>query len=365
MSTSLSGQLVTPQGVQAGELSFGERIEAVCQLSSAPERVIVPGFIDVHVHGGGGGDTMDGAEGVLNLARFHLQHGTTTLLPTTITNPLQWLLQALDGFSSARGSADDLPDLPGVHLEGPFISPQRLGAQPDFTVLPTDTLIEQLLAPDVIRVVTMAPELPGALAAAAQFAVAGVRVSLGHTTDDGNATRELLGSFGGTASFTHLFNAMGGIQARSPGVAGTALLDQGSYAELIFDRQHVHDDVLRLALHCKGKRLMFVTDAMRAAGLGDGPTELGGQAVTVSAGRAQLADGTLAGSVLTMDQAFRNALAIGLSLEQAVSLTSTAAASYLGLADRGQLAEGQRADLVVLDGDLNVEQVWVTGRRLV
>ncbi len=361
----LSGQVVLPGGIRPGLVRFGERIEAVESRAGAAGRYILPGFIDMHVHGGGGGDTMDGADGVRTLARFHLQHGTTTIVPTTITNPLEQIFAALHGFAEARAEGTGLPDMPGVHLEGPFISPGRLGAQPAFAIDPEPDLIAELLQLDVIRVVTLAPELPGATDAARQFAEAGVRVSLGHSRDDGSAGRTLLAEFGGTASFTHLFNAMGGIEGRQPGLAGLALLDGPSYAELIFDRHHVHDDVLRLALRNKPGRVMLVTDAMRAAGLGDGPTELGGQPVTVSGGRAQLADGTLAGSVLTMARALRNAHGLGLDWPQLVSLTSGAAASCLGLDDRGEISPGKRADLVVLDSSLNVEQVWVKGIQLV
>jgi len=369
MSQQLSGLVVTPAGTVPGRIRFGESISAIEPLGGPlPDRFIVPGFIDVHVHGGGGGDTMDGADGVRTMAQFHLQHGTTTMLPTTVTNPVSELLEVLAGFSAARAAGGELPDLPGVHLEGPFISPERLGAQPPFATEPRPEPVSELLAPGLIRVVTLAPELPGAAAAAHQFARAGVRVSLGHSSDDGSATRELLDTLapsGAVTAFTHLFNAMGGIEARRPGLATLALLREESYAEVILDRLHLHDDVLRLVLSSKPGRVMAITDAMRAAGLGDGPTELGGQAVTVTEGQARLADGTLAGSVLTMDQALRNALAIGLDWAAAVELTSAAPARYLGLSDRGSLEPGRRADLVVFDADLNVSSVWLRGQQLV
>ena len=365
MNASLSGQVLLPTGLEPAELNFGELITGVTRTgNAAADRYILPGFIDVHVHGGGGGDTMDGAEGVRQLARFHAGHGTTTILPTTITNPTERIMAALLGVREvALERRHDLPDIPGAHLEGPFISRNRLGAQPDFVLEPSDPFLQQVLDLDVVRVATIAPELPGAIAAAQAFNAAGVRVSLGHSTDDGTFASAVLQALP-TAGFTHLFNAMGGIEGRRPGLAGTALASSTAYAELVYDLQHVHPDVMKLTLNARPEHLLFVTDAMRASGLGDGPTELGGQPVTVEGGRALLGDGTLAGSILTMDQALRNALASGVSWTQAASLTSGAAARYLGLDDRAEIAAGKRADLVVLNSDLQVEEVWVLGRRL-
>ncbi|HLR45564.1 MAG TPA: N-acetylglucosamine-6-phosphate deacetylase [Deinococcales bacterium] len=368
MSESVSGTLLLPEGPVPGTIRFGRTITAIERGGDVPDRIIAPGFIDAHVHGGGGGDTMDGPGGVRTLAAFHSSRGTTTILPTTITNPFADVIRVLEGVRAVRADGDPaLPDIPGAHLEGPFISRERLGAQPDFALPPEPELISRVLETQAVSVVTIAPELPGAEAAARRFAEAGVRVSFGHSADDGSATRRLLQAVraaGGSAGFTHLFNAMGGISARVPGVAGTALTDRGSWAEVIFDGHHLHADVLRLAQAAKPGKLLFVTDAMRASGLGDGPTELGGQPVTVTDGRAQLEDGTLAGSVLTMDAAFRNARAAGFSWQETVRLTSTNAAAYLGLSDRGSLRAGLRADLVVLDGNLQVTDVRVAGRSL-
>lgn len=359
--SALTGQLVLPDRVQAGTVRFGRLISGIEPGPAAEDRFIVPGFIDVHVHGGGGGDTMDGAGGVRTLAAFHLRHGTTTILPTTITNPWERVLAALHGVAEVKASGGtDLPDIPGAHLEGPFISRQRLGAQPDFALEPLPGAVAEVLATGVVRLVTLAPELTHAATALESFRAAGVRVSLGHSTDDGSATRRLPA---GPLGFTHLFNAMGGIEGRRPGLAGVALASSESFAELIFDLHHVHPDSMRAALNAKPHNLLFVTDAMRATGLGDGPTELGGQAVTVRDGRAELADGTLAGSVLTMDQALRNGAACGLTWPQLAVLTSGAAARWLGLDDRGELTVGRRADFVVLDGDLQVSEVWVAGER--
>lgn len=366
--TRLSGRLVLPQGVTTGRLEFGTRITGLEAAPGASGPYILPGFIDTHVHGGGGGDTMDGAEGVRTLARFHLAHGTTTLYPTTMTNPWGAILRALDGVRQAQAEADPtLPDLPGAHLEGPFISPHRLGAQPPNTLEPTTAQVDELLGYGVIRLLTLAPEMPGVTEAARRFAAAGVRVSVGHTTADYgtvSAFARTVRDVGGTLGFTHLYNAMGGLTAREPGVVGAALTDRGAYSELILDLHHVHPASFLTALSAQPDGLHLITDSIRANGLGDGETELGGQRVTVKDGAATLADGTIAGSTLTLERALRNALSLGVDLAQVSRMLSATPARYLGLSDRGELREGQRADIVVLDGDFSVQEVYVAGRQV-
>lgn len=364
----LSGRLVLPQGVASGSLEFGERITSVTPDSTASGPYVLPGFIDTHVHGGGGGDTMDGATGVRTLARFHLKHGTTTLYPTTITNPWEAILHALAAVREVQAEADpDLPDIPGVHLEGPFISPHRLGAQPPDTLGATPELLAELLAFDVIRLVTLAPEIAGAEDAARTFAEVGVRVSVGHTRADydtvarfARAVREV----GGTLGFTHLYNAMGGMSGRDPGIVGAALSDPDAFSELILDLHHVHPASFMSALHAKPERLHLVTDSIRATGLGDGPTELGGQPVTVQDGAATLPDGTIAGSTLTLDRALQNAVSLGVPLAHASQMLSSIPARYMGLSDRGELVAGQRADLLVLNEGLEPLAVYVAGRQV-
>ncbi len=366
----LSGLVVTQQGAAPGTVSFDSLIRSVDGEPGADDagRIILPGFVDAHVHGGGGADTMDGADGVRTLARFHLEHGTTTIVPTTMTNPWERIMDALLGVARVRSEADpDLPDIPGAHMEGPFISRNRLGAQPDHVLVPDPQLVDQALASGVLKVVTLAPEVRGTTAAARAFARAGACVSLGHSTADPDEAAEVLHAVslaGGTAGFTHLYNAMGGLAARQPGLVGSALTSPGVFAEVIADLQHVHPVAIRLAHAVLGTQLMFVTDAMRATGTSEGESELGGQAVFVSGGRASLADGTLAGSILTMDQAVRNARSMGFTWPQVASAVSGAPARYLGLGDRGALAPGLRSDLVVLNSDLSVAEVWLGGRRV-
>lgn len=367
--TRLEGRLVLPRGVVSGQLEFSETITGLEADPGSSGPYLLPGFIDTHLHGGGGGDTMDGVDGVRTLARFHLAHGTTTLYPTTITNPWEAILHALMGVKEVQADPDPtLPSIPGVHLEGPFISPDRLGAQPPCTLEPTATLLDELLRDDVIRLVTLAPELGGSLEAARRFAEAGVRVSVGHTTADAERVAELAQTVrgaGGTLGFTHLYNAMGRLAGREPGVVGAALADRDAYSELILDLRHVHATSFLAAMHAKLERLHLITDSIRANGLGDGETELGGQRVTVKDGAATLPDGTIAGSTLTLDRALQNALELGVDLAQASRMLSATPARYLGLYDRGELSVDKRADIVVLDDDLEVQEVYVAGQRVV
>ena len=367
---SLCGRLLLPGGsFVSGTLHFGTHITALVAGPQTGGPLILPGFVDTHVHGGGGGDAMDGAEGVRTLARLHARHGTTTLLPTTMTNPWEKILAALRGVREVMdtGGVPGGADVPGAHLEGPFISPQRLGAQPPCTLAPTPERVAEVLALDVVRAVTLAPEVEGGQAAALAFAQAGVRVGIGHTVADADTVQACLQAVhaaGGRTAGTHLFNAMGGIQGREPGVPGALLADPHSFAEIILDGFHLHPLSFLLARAAAPERVLLITDAMRAAGQGDGESELGGQPVTVTGGRASLAGGSLAGSVLTMDVALKNAVSVGVPLPEASRMLSRTPARSLGLEDRGELRVGKRADLVVLTDDLEVQEVYVGGERL-
>lgn len=370
LNQTLTGQVLLPTGrFVPARLDFDRQIMAILPDAAAPtDRLILPGFVDAHVHGGGGADTMDGPEAVRTLARFHAAHGTTTLLPTTITNPWENVLAALEGIRKVMdgGGVPGGADIVGAHLEGPFISPERLGAQPPNTLAPTPERIAEVLALNVVRAVTIAPELPGALDASLALARAGVRIGVGHTRADAEtvtAFLDALNAAGATTCATHLFNAMGGIEGRVPGPPAALMADAHAYLEIILDNVHVHATSFRLAC-AASHRVTLITDAMRAAGLGDGISELGGQRVIVQGGRASLEGGSLAGSLLTMDAALKNAVQAGMSLDAASRMLSETPARSLGLADRGVLEPGRRADLVVLDDTLNVLEVYVRGQRV-
>jgi len=368
-ATALTGHVLTPQGWVRGALRHAHgRIEAVDgdpvgedTVRESPLPTLLPGFIDLHVHGGGGHDTMSGGDAAARMARTHARHGTTALLATTMTAPraeIDAALRALAPFIATRpgGGARVL----GVHLEGPYINPDRLGAQPDFAVTATldDVLSLHALAP--LKLITLAPELPGHLALIVALRRHGFVVQIGHsagTYGDGVAAMEA-----GASGFTHLFNAMSGLHHREPGMAGAALA-HAQRAEIIPDLLHVHPGAIRVALRCI-PGLYCVTDSTAAAGMPDGDYRLGRHTVTKCLGGVRLADGTLAGSTLTMDQALRNLVGLGLSLAEASRRTSTLAAEHLGLADRGRLEPGAWADVVMLDRELRLSAVIVEGESI-
>jgi len=366
----LAGDIVTPQGVVSGHLDLdGSRIAAVSgtpiDASRAGEGgrpILLPGFIDLHVHGGGGRDTMEGGDAIATIARRHARHGTTAMLATTMTAPVGDIESALKALGTAcRERGAQSARVLGAHLEGPYINPDRLGAQPAHAMPATLAEVMRLneLAP--IKVLTIAPEMPGHLALIGPLRDAGIRVQIGHSNgsyDDGVAALQA-----GAAGFTHLFNAMTGLHHREPGMVGAALA-HGQHAELIPDLLHVHPGAIRAALRCI-PGLFCVTDSTAAAGMPDGEYRLGEYRVQKCLGGVRLADGTLAGSALTMDQALRNLVQVlGLDLTDAARRVSTAAADYLGLADRGRLAPGAWADVVVMDGALHLQRVFVEGEEI-
>ncbi|WP_067931725.1 N-acetylglucosamine-6-phosphate deacetylase [Alicyclobacillus kakegawensis] len=331
---------------------------------------LVPGFVDMHVHGGDGADVMDGKpESVERIGRFHASHGTTAWLPTTLTASADRLLQALDAVHEVRQRRWQGPTILGVHLEGPFIAPSRRGAQnPEHIVDPSVPLAESLLArvPGLVRSMTLAPERPGARELIEWVCRQGVLASMGHTDCDSDTARAAIQQ--GVRQATHLFNGMRGLHHRQGGPVAQALLDERVVCELIADGQHVDWDVLRLVVKVKGADgVALITDAMAAAGRPDGEYELGGLPVSVHDGRACLAGSDqLAGSTLTMDQAVRNmAVKVGVGLLDAVRMASTTPARQLGLSHRkGDIRPGMDADLVLLDESLSVLATWVGGERI-
>lgn len=365
----IDGHILTPQGFVRGALEHRDgrirRIDGAPrtgeQATAEAETLMLPGFIDTHVHGGGGRDTMEGGDAIDGIARLHAQHGTTSLLATTMTAPLPEVEAAMRALGPACAKrASGAARVLGVHLEGPYINPGKLGAQPDFVRPASVVEVRALNALAPIRLITIAPELPGNLDIIASLRAAGFQVQIGHTLgsyEEGVAALER-----GAGGFTHLFNAMSGMHHRAPGIVGAALA-HARYAEIIPDLLHVHPGAIRAALRAI-PCLFCVTDSTAATGMPDGDYRLGRHRVTKCLGGVRLADGTLAGSTLTMDQALRNLVAIGIGLEAASRCVSTHAADYLGLADRGRLVEGAHADLVVLDRDLNLQGVVVEGEDI-
>ena len=368
---AITGNILTPRGFVHGVLEFdasgrvqrisGEPVaEPSVRGSGAP--LVVPGFIDLHVHGGGGRDIMEGGDAVAQVSALHARHGTTALLATTMTAPMGDLELAFAGLSTAcaqRGPA--CARVLGVHLEGPYINDGKLGAQPDFARPVHARELAKLNALAPIRLITLAPEVPGNMDVIDSLVQAGYRVQIGHTLATYEEGLQALAK--GAVGFTHLFNAMTGMHHREPGTVGVALA-HAQYAEIIPDLVHVHPGAIRVALRAI-PHLYCVTDSTAAAGMPDGEYKLGRHTVTKCLGGVRLADGTLAGSTLTMDQAFRNLVdELGLAMSDASRRVSTFAADYLGVADRGRLVAGAWGDAVVLDRDLKLMEVYVEGNRI-
>lgn len=323
-----------------------------------PDCTVVPGFIDMHVHGGGGASYTD-ADGIGDAARFHLQHGTTTTLASLVTTSPVELLAGVRALAEATRQGT----VAGIHLEGPWLSRARCGAH-DRTQMrdPDPKEIDTVLAAgsDAIRMVTLAPELPGADHAITRFRDAGVVVAVGHTNASYEQTRRAI-ELGATVG-THLFNAMPPLHHREPGPALALLRHPRVTVELIADGVHLHPDVVHAVIDAAGPdRVAVITDAIAAAGRGDGEFRLGAVPIDVVSGVARVhGTPTIAGSTATMDQLFRT-VAVSAGLAAAAATTSTTPARALGLDRVGRLRAGYDANLVVLDHDLAVAAVMARG----
>ena len=367
-STSPEGSILTPNGWVTGKVEFaGHAISAIDGRRTAARArpkgpFVLPGFVDLHVHGGGGGNWQGGEEGVRTFVRYHTSFGTTVIAPTTAIGPLPVIEKSLSAITSI--AAVRLPGeavVLGAHLEGPFINPLKPGAMDASLILAGDaTLARSWVEKFKIVIATVAPEVPGGLDVTKALAERGCRVQIGHSIATPLMAEEAFHC--GCSGFTHLFNAMSQMEHRAPGVAAYALA-KGRFAEIISDLVHVDATVL-LAAYRAIPRLYAITDAT-AAGLPDGTFEWGGRRVIKNGQRITLENRTtLAGSGITMLDAFRNLISVGLSLEQAAEMTSARQAEYLGLQDIGRIEPGARACLVKLDEDLRLQGVWVDGESI-
>lgn len=328
---------------------------------------IVPGFIDIHVHGGFGHDFMNAnREAYDAITRFHARNGTTGMLATTVTASKEAIDNVLAAAHSYRAGSMPGAALLGVHLEGPFISPAFPGAQnPSFIVSPNLEWLQDWTSryPDLIRIVTLAPEREGARKVIRFLRENGIAASCGHT----NATYDEIqaGIACGLCHAVHTFNAMRAVHHREPGTAGAVLSDDRITAEVIADGHHVHPACIRALHRAKPKDgFILITDAMAASGLGNGTYDLGGLAVEVDGGVARLKEGgALAGSTLTMIDAFRYAVReVGLTVPEASRAASANPAKRLGLeAVTGTIEQGKQADVLLLTPDLALQRIWIRG----
>ncbi len=355
MAEVISGWLVLDDGEVLGRLSIddGGRIGAIEPDGSAPADVlIVPGFIDIHVHGWGGHDAMGGPDALSGMARALAVRGVTSFLPTSVSASFERLTDFADSVRGWMPSAPaDGAEPLGFNMEGPFLAEAKKGAHPaDLLRHPAD-LDDQRLATflDGLRVMTIAPELRGATDLIRRLAAAGVRVSLGHSA--ATVPQSRAGYDAGAVTTTHLFNAMSGVVHREPGLALVALLDDAVWVELIADTLHVDPDVWPLIWNLKpADRVLLVSDAIALAGSGLSRGMLGELEVRVDGEMVTLVEGgNLAGSVSALDRELRNVVRSGIPLVDAVRAATANPAELLGLTDRGRLLTGLRADIVELD----------------
>jgi N-acetylglucosamine-6-phosphate deacetylase len=338
----------------------------------SPDAILAPGFVDIHMHGGAGLDVMRASPAELpRLNTFLTTHGVTGYFPTTVAAPLDQTCRALerlaDSIEAAQafaGNGDAVQARPlGIHLEGPFLSHKRRGVHPpEYLVEPTLQVFELLwqAARGHVRMMTIAPELPGALEVIAEAARRNVCVSIGHSDASMETARSAVQA--GARHATHTFNAMRPLDHREPGIVGEVLTSKRLSADIIVDGIHVDPEVVQIFLRMKGlERAVLITDATAAAGMPDGTYQLGPIQVEVKDGRCTM-DGKLAGSVLTMDRAVRNVIQFaGWSLQDAVRAATLNPALAAGLAHHGRLAPGAEANLVVLSPSGEVQKTMVRG----
>lgn len=343
----------------------GETPRAEQQVDLAG-RTLIPGFIDLHCHGGGGFAFDDGDDAITAALATHRAHGTTRSVISLVANPIALLRESLEVVADL---AEDDPLVLGAHLEGPYLAPERRGAHNhEHLRTPDPYEIDGMLdsARGTLRQVTVAPELAGAMEAIDQFVARGVAVGIGHTEATIDLARAAFDR--GASILTHAFNAMPGIHHRSPGPITAAFQDKRVTIELILDGQHVHPHVAAMAFRAAPGRIALVTDAMAAAGSSDGDYRLGSLNVAVRDGLALLrGTTTIAGSTLTQDHALRCAIEnAGIDPVDAVAALTTTPANALGLGQRfGRLAPGYAADAVVLDDRWQVQQVWANGVEVI
>ena len=356
---SISGKIIINDKIISGNLLFNNKvIEIIDDKTLNNENFILPGFIDLHCHGGNGFDTMEGLESIVELSKYHLENGTTTFFPTTVTASYNDTFKALEGLNDYINRNKFQINIEGIHLEGPFINPKKLGAQPPFTQIPNLDFIKNLLKQAPIKIMTLAPEIDGGLDLIERLIELDIKPQIGHTLASTDICNLSINK--GVESFTHLYNAMSGFDHREPGAVASAFANL-NYSEIICDLIHVHPYMIKLA-YKNIKDLYVITDCISASGMKDGEYNLGVNRVFKKGNIVKLNNKTLGGSVLTMQQAFKNLLKIGFSINEAVQMTSTNAAKYLNRKDIGNLNVGSYANILVLDKNFNILKVFLNGK---
>ncbi len=377
MKAIVNGRIVAPHAVIRGKvLLYDERVIGIVDPGETPEGVetldakgnyVIPGLVDMHIHGYMGEDASDGSfEGLKTMARGVAKNGVTSFLPTTMTVSYDELRLAFSqirrAMEESRLDSWDGAAVVGANAEGPFINITKKGAQAGEHVRPGDPAFLKEFA-DVIRVFTIAPEVEGNLDCIREMARdTSMLISMGHTA--ANFEQAQAGIEAGVRHVTHLFNAQTGLLHRDPGVVGAALLDSRVSCELIADTFHVHKALFQLVASLKGEQMVLITDCTRAGGMPDGEYTLGGQPIFVKGIECRLKDGTIAGSVLKLNEAVRNVLAnTDLTISQAVNMASLNPARRIGLsASKGSIEAGKDADFAIVDDAIDVQATILGGR---
>ena len=355
---SLQGNIVNFDESFSGEIIFDEKINEVNKLNIQTDNFIIPGFIDLHCHGANGFDTMDGWDAIKKMTNYHLKKGTTSILPTTWTSTFEHTFNALKGFENYK---KDNSNILGVHLEGPFINPNKLGAQPPLAINPSFDFVKKLqdLAP--IKVITLAPELDGMGLFIEEINKLGIKIQFGHSLADYNCCAKLMSNY--DIGFTHLYNAMSGNHHRNSGVLSAAL-DLGLFAEIICDFNHVSKESIKIAKKCI-ENLYAVTDSMGATGLENGIYNFFNTDVEKKDKIAVLkGTNSLAGSIINMHDTFLNLKQLNFSLNDMVKMTSFNAAKYLGIEDLGYLGKNKISNILVLDKNFNLKEIYLNGIKI-
>jgi N-acetylglucosamine-6-phosphate deacetylase len=365
----LGGLIACPDGsIQSGRIEFSERLQAVGPSAAEGDDYIIPGLVDLQVNGSDGIDVMEApAEALAALSENLAMEGTTGWLPTAITAPLARieLVHSEIGAAMAgqdRGGRLACAAILGMHLEGPFIAPNRLGVHPPLNLEPRGEALERVLALKSVRLVTLAPELAGGCEAIRRFCQRGAIVSIGHS--DATFEQAKLAIAAGARMFTHVFNAMRPMHHRDPGVVAAAMLPSPAMAAIIPDGVHVDPVMLRLLHRSRSAAGMIITTD-KSASAGAPPHATAPGEFVIARGAARTADGTLAGSIISMLDGVRLMVEkVGVGVGEAALMGATNPSTLLGLEDRGRLVPGARADLIMLSRDLKLKAVFIGGREL-
>jgi N-acetylglucosamine-6-phosphate deacetylase len=358
-SNKVSGKIINYNDSYSGEITFDENILNINKIEEInSENYIIPGFVDLHCHGGGGFDTMDGVQAIQKMSSYHLSKGTTSLLATTWTSSFEHTYAALNDFNSL---IDMSSNLIGVHLEGPFINPKKLGAQPALAIEPSIDFIEKINEIADIKTITLAPEIKDMKMFIPFLIDKNINVQFGHTLADSKTCEKYMSS--NEVSFTHLYNAMSDNNHRNPGVLSAAL-NKGKFAEIICDLNHVSEEAILIAKKCIPD-LYAITDSIAASGMKDGSYTFANVEIEKKNNKVCLnGTSTLAGSVVNMHDTFLNLLKMKISIQDAVRMTSYSAAKFLKKDDIGVIDDGKKANFLILDHDFNIKSIYLNGKLI-